>query len=263
MNMFFKKNKIWIGLIVLVLIFVLLNVFQKEVRGFFYSVSAPIQKVFWKAGDSTSDFFLGIFISGNLKERVDQLEANNQKLLSQVVSFKEFEQENQTLKKVLELELQKEFELSLVQIIGKDISQDFILVNKGEKDNILKDMPVITEEKVLVGRISEVYNKLSKVMLISNKESLFDAKKPGSLISGVIKGMGNLSLFFDLIPNEAEVAKGDLISTSSISGIFPEGLLVGKIKAIRKSDVESFQQAEIEPYFDLSSVEDLFIITKF
>ena len=261
--MFLKKNKIWLGLIVLVLVFVLLNVFQKEMRGFFYSFSAPIQKVFWRAGDSTSNFFLGIFISGNLKERIDQLEASNQKLLSQIVSLREYEQENQSLKKALEVELQKEFKLSLAQIISKDISQDSILINKGEKDNISKNMPVITEEKVLVGRVIEVYNKFSKVMLISNKNSSFDAKRPGSLISGVIKGMEHEGLFFDLIPSEAEVNEGDIICTSSISGIYPEGLLVGKIKSIRKSDIESFQQAEIEPSFNLSSVENLFIITEF
>lgn len=261
--MFFKKNKIWIGLIVLILVFISLNVFQKEARGFFYSFSAPIQEIFWRAGDSTSNFFLGIFISGNLKERIDQLEANNQKLLSQITFLKESEQENQVLKKVLDLELQKEFKLSLIKIISKDISQDFILVNKGEKDNILKDMPVITEEKVLVGRVSEVYDKFSKVMLISNKDSSFDAKEPGSLISGVIKGLGNSGLFFDLIPSEAEINEGDLICTSSISGIFPEGLLVGKIKSIRKSDVESFQRAEIDPFFNLSATENLFIITEF
>lgn len=261
--MFLKKNKIWLGLIVLVLVFVLLNVFQKETRGFFYSFSAPIQKVFWRAGDSTSNFFLGIFLSGNLKERADQLEASNQKLLSQIISLKESEQENQSLRKALEIELQKEFKLSLAQIISKDVSQDSILIDKGEKDNILKDMPVITEEKVLVGRVIDVYDKFSKVMLISNKNSSFDAKEPGSLISGVIKGVGNGALFFDLIPSEAELNEGDVICTSSISGIYPEGLLVGKIKSIRKSDIESFQQAEIEPSFNLSSIENLFIITEF
>ncbi|MBU2545470.1 rod shape-determining protein MreC [Patescibacteria group bacterium] len=261
--MFLKKNKIWLGLIVLVLVFVLLNVFQKEMRGFFYSFSAPIQKVFWRAGDSMSNFFLGIFLSGNLKERADQLEASNQKLLSQIVSLREYEQENQSLRKALGVELQKEFKLSLAQIISKDVSQDSILIDKGEKDNILKDMPVITEEKVLVGRVIDVYDKFSKVMLISNKNSSFDAKEPGSLISGVIKGMENGGLFFDLIPSEAEVNEGDIICTSSISGIYPEGLLVGKIKSIRKSDIESFQQAEIEPSFNLSSVENLFIITEF
>ena len=261
--MFLKKNKIWLGLIVLVLVFVLLNVFQKETRGFFYSFSAPIQKVFWRAGDSTSNFFLGIFLSGNLKERADQLEASNQKLLSQIISLKESEQENQSLRKALEIELQKEFKLSLAQMISKDVSQDSILIDKGEKDNILKDMPVITEEKVLVGRVIDVYDKFSKVMLISNKNSSFDAKEPGSLISGVIKGVGNGALFFDLIPSEAELNEGDVICTSSISGIYPEGLLVGKIKSIRKSDIESFQQAEIEPSFNLSSIENLFIITEF
>jgi len=63
-------------------------------------------------------------------------------------------------------------------------------------------MPVITEEKVLLGRIEEVYRNFSKVMLISNKKSSFDAEVQGKDVTGLVKGRGNFNLILDLVPYE-------------------------------------------------------------
>ena len=263
MNRFLKKNSFFVWALLIILILAGANVFQKEVKSFFYSISAPIQNVFWKGGDNTSNFFWGIFTSGHLKEQVDELEKRNQSLFSQIISLKEIEDENKSLRSALGLTLQKDYSLALAKIIGKDISQDYILINKGGEDGILENMPVITEEKVLVGKISEVYNKFSRVMLISSTKSSLDAKIISSSASGIIKGSGNLKVYFDLVPREETINKEEIVITDSISGVFPESLLIGRIKEIRKNDVESFQQAEIEPSFDLSSTQNLFIITEF
>ncbi|MBU2635354.1 rod shape-determining protein MreC [Patescibacteria group bacterium] len=261
MKLSFKKNKILIIVVVVILLVFLLNVFQKEVRSLFYSFSAPIQKVLWGAGDSTSDFFQGIVRVKTLKQESDELKLENQELLSQVVALKNLKKENETLRQALDLGLQEDFKLALAQLIGKDISQDFILIDKGAKDAVTEDMPVITQQRVLIGRISEVYEGFSKVMLISHKESSFDAKVDN--ISGVIRGQGNFRILFDLILREENLSQGDIVVTSVLGRIFPEGLLVGRIKQIKRSDVEPFQQAEIEPFFDISQIETLFIILDF
>lgn len=258
-----NKSKVLIIIIAIILAVFLFNFFQKEIRNFFYSFSAPIQRVFWEAGDSTSDFLSSIFKSGELKSEVDKLKAEKNDLTSQIIGFQELKQENEILRSALDVGLKDEFELSLTQVIGKDISQDFILINKGSKDGLSEDMPVITEGKILVGKISDVYNKFSKVMLLSNKESSFDAKEINSLASGVVKGMGYPKLLFDLIPKDQIINNGDLIVTDSISGIFPAGLFIGTVTNISKSDVGSFQQADVEPAFDLSEAKNLFIITEF
>ncbi len=253
-------------MVVLIILFVcLMNFFQKEIRGFFYWFSAPIQKVLWRAGDSTSDFFQGIVRVKTLKQELDELKLENQELLSQVVGLKNLKKENETLRQALGLGLQEDFKLVLVEIISKDISQDFILIDKGAKDGIAEDMPVITQQRVLIGKISEVYEGFSKVMLISHKESSFDAKiqKEEKDISGVVRGQGNFRILFDLIPREENLSQGDIVVTSVLGGIFPEGLLVGRIKQIKKNDVEPFQQAEIEAFFNISQIETLFIILGF
>jgi len=256
-----KKKKILIGIIIVVLVIVLLNFFQREVREVFYCFSAPIQKVLWGAGERIADFLAGILRAGDLKKEIDELKFKNQELLVQIITLEELKKENKILREALEIELQKDFKITLAQVIGKDISQDFLLIDKGAKDDILENMPVITQQKVLVGRISQVYDKFSKVMLISNKDSSFDAKIGN--VSGVVKGQGNLKILFDLIPREEEISQGDIVITSALGGIFPEGFLVGKIKEIQKSDVEPFQQAKIEPAFDISQAENLFIILEF
>jgi len=252
----------------------LLNIFQKEVRSFFYSISSPAQKVLWQAGDKTSDFLESIIKAGDLKNEMNELKFKNQELLTQIVILGELKKENKILREALEIELQKDFKLILSQIISKDISQDFILIDKGSKNGISENMPVVTQQRVLVGKISEVYENFSKVMLISNKESSFDAKifVPDGLppeadqednISGVVKGKGNSKILFDLIPKEEEIFKGDIVVTTALGGIFPKGLLVGEIKAIKKIDIEQFQQAEIEPFFEISQTENIFIIFEF
>lgn len=252
-----KKSRVLTGIVVVILALVLLNVFQKEVRGFFYYFSSPIQKVLFGAGESTADFLAGVFKAGDFKKELDELKLKNQELSAKIIALENLEEENKILKEALGLEFQKEFKISLAQVIGKDISQDFLLIDKGTKDNVLENMPVITQQKVLVGRISEVFDKFSKVMLISHENSSFNVE------NGIVRGEGNLKILFDLIPKEKEIFAEELVFTSALGGIFPEGLLVGKIKEVKRSDVEPFQQAEISPAFDISNIDKLFIILDF
>jgi len=243
-----------------VLVIVALNFYQKQVRNFFYSISAPIQKTFWRAGDRIYDFFETISDIKNLKKENEDLKLKIQSLLAENVQLLELKKENETLRTALNLGLEKEFKLTLTQVIGKDISQDSLIIDKGFDDGILKGQPVITQEKNLVGKINEVYKNFSKVQLSSHKDSSFDAKIPDTEIYGLIKGNGNFKVFFDLIPKDKEIKKGDLVVTAAAGGIFPEGLLVGEVKDVKKSDIEPFQKIEISPSFNINEINHLFII---
>lgn len=240
-----------------------LNFFQNKIRNFFYLLSSPIQASLWQTGDKVSDFFETIAEIKNLKKENEDLKLKISALMSENASLKELKNENEFLRVALDLGLEKEFKLALVQIIGKDISQDSLLINKGKKDGITEGLPVITEQKNLVGKISEVYDDFSKVILIFDKDSSFDAKLQEQEIFGVVKGKGDSKLFLDRVPQEKELKPGDILVTSALGHVFPEGLLVGEIKEVKKSDVEPFQQAEISPFFDINELQKLFVISPF
>jgi len=259
------RLRIYLAMVILAAFFVVLNLtnFSKELKNFFYSISEPIQKVFWQASDDFSDFLAGIFQAEDLKKEVENLYLINRQLIGQIAGSKIAEKENESLREALSLGLEKEFQLVFAKVIGKDISKDSILINKGKKEGILEGLPVITSQKVLLGKVGEVFQDFSEVKLISHKEISFDARIFDMDIYGVAKGEGSLRVLLEFIPKNQEVFEGDLVLTTVLAGVFPEGLLVGKIEEVKKSDLEPFQTAEIKPIFDLQSLDDLFIIVNF
>ncbi|MDO8503332.1 MAG: rod shape-determining protein MreC [bacterium] len=260
-----KKLKIAIAAVLLSSFFVFLNLagFSSWIRNFFYSMSSPFQKPLWQMGDSASDFFVGFLRANDLKKENEDLRVKINKLAREKIALKELGKENGLLRQALNLGLEKEFELKLVHVIGKDVFQDALTVNKGSADGVAVGLPVITSQKFLVGRIGEVYKNFSWVILISNKESFFDAKIGEKDAYGVIKGKGSSLLGFEFVPRDKKIEKGDFITTSSLGGVFPQDLLVGQVEGVNKSDVEPFQKIEVKPSFDLGEIGDLLIVTKF
>lgn len=259
------RLKIGIIVVLLIAFLTVLNLtdFSKGVKNFFYLISSPIQKSFWQAGDKISGFFGTISKTETFKKENEELKMEIERLLAENTMLLELKKENKILKEALELGLEKEFKLLLADIIGKDISQDVFLINKGLKDGVVKNLPVINQQKILLGRVGEVYENFARVILISNKKSSFDAGISETEIQGVVKGKGNGKLFLELIPSNAEVNKGDLVATVAFGGIFPKGLLAGRIKEVIKSDIQPFQEAEIEPISDIKNLDSLFIIVNF
>jgi rod shape-determining protein MreC len=247
-------------LVISLFVFLNLGPISPRVKNFFYLVSEPAQKWLWEKGNQLSNFFETISEIKSLKKELEDEKLKNKELLSENLILIELKKENEILRKALEIGLKKDFKLVFAQVIGKDVSQDSILIDQGSKDGIRVGLPVISQQKILVGKISQVYENFSKVMLISNKESSFDAKISDTEIYGIVKGKGNFKFYFDLIPKDQEIKEGDFLVTSALGGVFPPGLLIGEVKEVKKSDVELFQKAEIKPAFDIKELKFLFVI---
>ena len=259
-------------LVIFLFVFLNLESISPRVKNFFYLVSEPAQKWLWQKGNNLSIFFETISEIKSLKKESDNLKLKIKTLESENLVLIELKKENEILRKALEIGLKKDFKLVFAQVIGKDVSQDSILIDQGSKDGVRVGLPVITQQKILVGKISKVYENFSDVVLISNKESSFDAKilapyqtegfgaGSDTEIYGIVKGKGNFKLYFDLIPKDQELKEGDFLVTSALGGVFPPGLLIGEIKEVKKSDVELFQKAEIKPALDIKELEFLFVI---
>jgi rod shape-determining protein MreC len=58
------------------------------------------------------------------------------------------------------------------------------------------------------------------------------------------------------------VKVGEKVITSGLEGIYPEGLLVGYISAVREEGRELFQLVEVTPIQDLTSIEEVLLIRK-
>ncbi len=261
-----KSRNFFLAIAILLILLTLNKFFLNEVKNAFYTITSPIQNVLWKKGEEFSGLLQTLFELRSLKIENQELLKQNQKFLSIMGEIKNLRKENQTLREVLNLGLEKDFEMILVEVISKETEGDFILVSKGKEDGISEGMPVITKEKVVVGSIEKVYKNFSRILLLSNQKSSFDVEiqsKENGEIYGLAQGEGDLRIRLKFVPQEKELAKGDTVFTTVLTGIFPKGLLVGEIIEVKKSDVSAFQEAEIEPYFKRNLLEILFVIKNF
>lgn len=259
MRLFSLKNKVFLIVIALAFVFSL-NLFSNRVRGFFSEALSPIQGFFWDLGQTSSYFFSGLFNAASLKKENIQLEERMLALSQELLSLQDTEKENEQLRKALGLGTEKRFRIISSRIIGKDPYQDILLLNKGSNDGVSQGMAVITPEQTAVGRIGEVFETSSRVILLSHSASALDAKIPREGIVGAVRGMGRYQALYDLIPQESAVAQGDIVVSASLGGIFPENLLIGKIKEVKTSDEKLFQQATLSLFFDVKKAGLLFIV---
>lgn len=257
------NNRLFLIVIAIIIVIFALNFFQAPVRNFFYLISSPVQKGLWGAGDCLSDFFASLFRARVLQKEAGELYLRNLELTRENTALSALRQENKTLRQALKIGLEKEFNLVLAQGLAKEISQDFIFIDKGSKHGISKNEPIITKEKILCGRVKEVYKNFSKVELVSSKGFSFDVGLGEQAVAGAARGKGNFKVVVELLPQEIQIDEGEPVLTSAAAGIFPNDLLVGQIKRVLKSDIEPFQQAEVELACNLKSLKHLFVITDY
>ena len=255
-----KKCFTFIFSVIVILLFLNLTFFPKQIKNAFYFVSKPAQEWLWVKGSAFSDFFEGIVRGSQIKEENNWLLNQNKELIGQKIELEKLKEENDILRTALDLSLEKSFDLEMARVIGRDISGSVIIINKGAEDGLRFNLPLITEGKALIGKIVEVYENISKVQLLSSRESLLNIEVFDKDIYGLLRGKNSSDYFLDLIPEESEIVSGDLIITSSFGGDFPKGLLVGTIDEIKDSETVSFKEATVKPSFDIQDLSYVFII---
>jgi rod shape-determining protein MreC len=252
--------KILAGLVCLLVLIFVLNLLNNPIKNLFFAFSSPMQKTFWSAGESSSGFLSSVLNSVNLAQENDRLNAENQKLIAQVTLLKSINNANQAQSDVSLACQNKNFKLLMAGVVGLD-GPDIISINKGLSDGVLEGMPVINQQNVVFGTIYKVYKNYSQVMLISNKKSIINVKVGD--INGVVKGIGSSGIYLDLVPVESNLVNDDILITSALEKTLPPDLLVGRITQVQKNDQKPFQQAKVQPFFDLSSADNLFVITNY
>jgi rod shape-determining protein MreC len=258
-------KKVFLTILVLIIILILLNIIpglNKGLGNFVYKIFSPIGRFFSNIGNGISGFFQIITSISDLNEENLALKKGNLVLEAENSTLIEVKRENDILREALNISKSGEQIQEVASVVGKDIQgiQDWVLINKGSRHGITKDMVVISPENTLVGRISEVDSSFSKVALITQKDSVVAGIIENNRTEGLIKRDDKGGLFIDFIPKNESMEIGERIITSGMDNLYPKGILIGKIEIIDTSDNQIFQKIIIAPAVDFSKLEEVFII---
>jgi rod shape-determining protein MreC len=224
-----------------------------------------IQNSITTAFFTTRDFLTAPRNQQELIQRNSQLEAQVARLEAEVVSLRERASEFEKLQALLGYASDlPENRYLISKVIGRDTSPflHYLILDQGSDAGVRRGMPVVNE-KGLVGRITEVSATASKLQLITDPDSVINARIQESRAEGIISGQATGELKLLYISQDITVTVGETVVTSGLGGGFPAEILIGRVVSVHRRDYELYQTAIIEPRSDFSRLEMLLIITNF
>lgn len=208
--------------------------------------------------------------------RYEQLSAENAQLREQLAQIQEenrdaasIKRENDRLRELLELTKEHEdYELVDSYIIAwdsNDWSQSFT-INRGKSSGIEEGMCAITESGAVVGIVSQAGSNYAVIRSVLDSSLNISATIASSGYSGMVRGayatgqQGMLRM--DYLPSEAVIRNNDQVVTAG-STVYPRNLALGYIVDADLNDNGIAKYAILKPAADISSLEQVFIITNF
>jgi rod shape-determining protein MreC len=205
----------------------------------------------------------------DLRQRNEELEAENANLLLEIVRLREIEAEAVLMRDLLNfIQDNPSFDILGAHVVGKVIGRDpsnlqrYITLDVGQEAGIARNMPVVTD-RGLVGRISEVGTGWSRVLLIIDVSSSVNALTQSTRATGYVQGQVDGSLLMSAIPQGDTVSVGDVVFTSGLGGNFPRQIVIGQVTEVERQDFALYQAASVQPTVDFDHLEVVLVITGF
>ncbi|MDR0451375.1 MAG: rod shape-determining protein MreC [Treponema sp.] len=191
--------------------------------------------------------------------RYEQLERNAAEIL----------QENARLREQLNFSQSLSYRHIPAELIGRDPDNLFsaLVINKGKYSGVANNMAVIAWQngvQGLVGKVIQAGQFESLVMPLYDANSFVSSRLAVSRYEGIVEGQGNpdIPLRMQFINKRArdEINYGDLIVSNGMGGVYPSGIIVGRVNKINYREYEISMEVELEPAVDFSRLEYVFVI---
>jgi rod shape-determining protein MreC len=184
-----------------------------------------------------------------------RLEAENETLLRWQQTARNLAAENQELRGLLKAVPKTALSYVTAPVIANSGGAfvRMILINAGSDDRVARGQAAITGEG-LVGRLTEVGVRASRVLLITDLNSRIPVTIESTHVPAVLAGDNSERPRLMYLPSGNAAKVGDRIVTSGEGGIFPPGLPIGVVAAIDGVG------PRVEPYVELSQLGYVLVV---
>ena len=186
-------------------------------------------------------------------------------LRGEVRMARELERDNQMLRDLLGFVRRFPNRLVSCEVVGRDSTGwwQTARLDKGMLAGVAEGRAVITTAG-LIGRTVAVSDRTADVLLLSDPSCKVSVRLARSGVFGVVAGLGakageQPACRMDFISQTADVQEGDEVVTSGLGGLFPKGLLVGRVRRVEMHEAGLYQTAWIDSAANLGELEYAFV----
>jgi len=236
-----------------------MSLFRKVVLEAVVPLESAVNSVF---GSVTGVWRKYVLLVGAQTEN-ERLKAENASLAREVSDYREMTLACARLRKLMDIKSDLKFPTIAARVVGKNRSSVFktVLIDKGALDGIQTGFPVMGTGGI-VGRVMDTSWNTSKILLLIDYNSNIASLIQRNRCQGILRGYGNSGCELKYIQRSEDVKPGDTVVSSGLAGIFPRGLLVGKVVEVEKGEAGLFQKIAVRPAVDIARMEEVLVILK-
>ncbi|MGO8719901.1 MAG: rod shape-determining protein MreC [Acidobacteriaceae bacterium] len=234
------------------------------VRYWVVGAISPFEQAFLAVGHGISHTWNNYLDLRHVRQQNQQLQAELDRM--------RLEQSSLAVDARLGLRLQKLFEFQqhyiaktvaahVIGTSGTDLSR-LLLIDKGSRDGLHTDMPVITPDGV-VGKVRDVFPHTAQVLEINDETSGLGIVLTKTRLRGILRGnAAGQTEIIDILPDE-RIQPGEQVVTSGGDSVYPSGLPVGTVeRVVNDPEHNPYVAVLVRPAVSLSRLDEVLVITQ-
>lgn len=219
-----------------------------------YLVDMPIT-LFRQTADS-------IHSHTDLKKENEHLREDHLMQQTRLLKLDALEKENIRLRALLENSFKLGEQVMIAELLSIKMApyEHIVSVNKGTRFGVHPQQAVMDENGV-VGQVIRSFPMSADVMLITDPNHAIPVQVNRNGLLTIAVGSGQINrLVLPFLPNDADIKPGDLLITSGLGGVFPQGYPVAVVDKFTSESDKPFATVTATPKAFLDRSRELMIV---
>lgn len=233
-----------------------------HIRYFLNSIVAPLQY----ASNLPRDFLDGTldqFTSRQVLLKENKILKSELLLLkNDQILLEHMKQENKRLRELLGSPFIRDERKMITEVMAVDSAPytNQVMIDKGRTNGVYEGQPVINQLGV-VGQVIYVGAHNSRVLLLTDPTHAIPVQVIRNDIRVIAAGRGeNENIQLENIPSSADIKPGDMLVTSGLGGVFPEGYPVARVMSFKFDNQRPFAQVDAKPEVQFDRLRYLLLV---
>jgi rod shape-determining protein MreC len=192
-----------------------------------------------------------------------KLKAEMNRLVLEQQRYRDIFFENMRLREMLGLREKEKRYIAAARIISRGLDRwsNTVVIEKGKRDGVTKDMAVITPSG-LVGKVTSAADNYAYVLLMTDINFSVSVRIQETRKEAILSGTGGRRCVLKYVPVEDVVKEGEVVVTSGFDDLFPQEVPVGYVSRVTKKGTSIFQDIEVTPFQDLTRLDEVVVVRR-
>ncbi|MGZ6131419.1 MAG: rod shape-determining protein MreC [Myxococcaceae bacterium] len=226
------------------------------------AMTAPVQRAAVASIDGVVNAWQQYVSLRSVRREVGKLQAENAQLRGDVVGLAEARAENDRLRRLIHYEEGNPGPKVVARVLGinPDPNRLTLRIDRGEGDGVRRGQAVVTADGV-VGQVLRATASAADVLVAFDPNCRLGGRIQRTRARVGVSGSGEAqALKLEYLLRSEDLEEGDLVVTSGTDGVYPPGLVVGRVTGVQRQTSGMFLNAGILPAVNFTRVEEVVVL---